>query len=318
MRQAVYNKAIAEYVAGVDSFSISDIKEACPDVPVTSVYAYVKFLVSSGSVSVTGKGSYSKIPKLSYNPIVTPWMQEVDDIMTDECVGINACISERKGNLVVEVSRVDIPKVLDALRGHYRNVITRKDANRFPAELKGYIIVDIAVSDAPLFEEESGIQMPSVEKSLVDALSRKNPLSSPELKLYYQKSFEQYQINRNRLARYARRRGLAEELESQLGLLDNSRLELFGRLQSYLATIPVRKAWVFGSFARCEETAASDLDLLVTYDKDANVSLLNVGRYSRAIEDLFSRQVDLVEDGCLRDFAAESATRDKYLIYQKR
>ncbi|MBQ7269261.1 MAG: nucleotidyltransferase domain-containing protein [Bacteroidales bacterium] len=99
--------------------------------------------------------------------------------------------------------------------------------------------------------------------------------------------------------------------------LDSSRLEMMAKVQKYLSTIPVRKAWVFGSFARGEETPESDLDLLVDYMTDAKLSLLDVIRYKRQLESIIGREVDLVENGYLKPFAVSSAERDKYLIYER-
>ena len=36
-----------------------------------------------------------------------------------------------------------------------------------------------------------------------------------------------------------------------------------GTVAEYFKTQPVKKAWLFGSFARGEETHASDIDILV-------------------------------------------------------
>ena len=81
-------------------------------------------------------------------------------------------------------------------------------------------------------------------------------------------------------------------------------------IADYFKTQPVLKAWLFGSFARGEETEDSDLDILVEYDKNARISLL--------LEKSTGRRIDLIEDGCLLPFAVESANRDKVLIYERR
>ena len=138
-----------------------------------------------------------------------------------------------------------------------------------------------------------------------------------EKRQFFQRFFEQYSINRNRLARYAARRGAKEELESILAKLDTKRIEMFVKVQNYLSTVPVTKAWVFGSFARGEETPESDLDLLVDLDKEARVSLLKLISYKLDIEEKIHREFDLIEDGALRPFAVASANKDKYLIYER-
>ncbi|MBQ9287205.1 MAG: nucleotidyltransferase domain-containing protein [Bacteroidaceae bacterium] len=88
-------------------------------------------------------------------------------------------------------------------------------------------------------------------------------------------------------------------------------------IADYFKTQPVLKAWLFGSFARGEETPLSDVDLLVVYDENARVSLLKHCAMINDLEVLLDRSVDLVEEGTLLPFAAESANRDKKLIYER-
>lgn len=52
-------------------------------------------------------------------------------------------------------------------------------------------------------------------------------------------------------------------------------------IAEYFKTQPILKAWLFGSFARGEETPLSDVDILVEFDDKARVSLLKL-IYERA------------------------------------
>ena len=88
-------------------------------------------------------------------------------------------------------------------------------------------------------------------------------------------------------------------------------------LADYFKTQPVVKAWLFGSFARGEETPLSDVDLIVQYDDKARISLLKHCAIMNDLEELLDRKVDLVEDGELLPFAVESANHDKKLIYER-
>ena len=87
-------------------------------------------------------------------------------------------------------------------------------------------------------------------------------------------------------------------------------------IATYFKTQPVLKAWLFGSYARGEQTPLSDVDLLVVYDKDG-ISLLKHCAMINDLEKLLDRSVDLIEDGTLLPFAVESANRDKRLIYER-
>ena len=88
------------------------------------------------------------------------------------------------------------------------------------------------------------------------------------------------------------------------------------QIADYFKTQPVVRAWLFGSFARGEETPLSDVDLLVQYDDDG-VSLLKHASMICDLEKILDRPVDIVEDGTLRPRVSESVNQDKKLIYER-
>jgi hypothetical protein len=88
-------------------------------------------------------------------------------------------------------------------------------------------------------------------------------------------------------------------------------------IAEYFKTQPITKAWLFGSWARGEQTRDSDIDLLVVYDEKARVSLLKHAAMICDLEEILNRPVDIVEEGTLLPFAVESANRDKQLIYER-
>jgi len=90
------------------------------------------------------------------------------------------------------------------------------------------------------------------------------------------------------------------------------------QIAEYFKTQPILKAWLFGSFARGEETQDSDVDILVEYDKNARISLMTISHMIGELEQSIGRKIDLVEEGCLLPFAVNSANRDKKLIYERR
>lgn len=90
-------------------------------------------------------------------------------------------------------------------------------------------------------------------------------------------------------------------------------------IRDYFATQPVLKAWLFGSYARGEETAESDVDILVKFDHDnATIGLMQYCRIMNELSDHIGKPVDLVEDGTLLPFAEKTANVDKRLIYERR
>lgn len=90
-------------------------------------------------------------------------------------------------------------------------------------------------------------------------------------------------------------------------------------IADYFKTQPVLKAWIFGSFARGEEKANSDVDILFVPDRSGKpFTLFTMGGMYMDLKDLLGRDVDLIEDGSLRPYAVESANRDKKLIYERK
>ena len=91
------------------------------------------------------------------------------------------------------------------------------------------------------------------------------------------------------------------------------------KIAEYFKTQPVLKAWLFGSFARGEETPHSDVDILfVTYRSGKPFTLFTMGGMYMDLKEMLGREIDLVEEGSLRPYAVESANRDKKLIYERK
>lgn len=88
-------------------------------------------------------------------------------------------------------------------------------------------------------------------------------------------------------------------------------------IANYFKTQPVLKAWLFGSYSRGEQRPWSDVDILVQYDRRQPIGLLKIAGMKDDLEDLLNCEVDIVEDGTLRQWAVDSVNRDKKLIYER-
>lgn len=91
---------------------------------------------------------------------------------------------------------------------------------------------------------------------------------------------------------------------------------IINTISEYFKTQPVSKAWLFGSFARGEEREDSDVDIMVQFLPDAKMGLAFCGMICD-LEDAIQRPVDLVREGCVKQFAKESVEHDKILIYER-
>lgn len=91
--------------------------------------------------------------------------------------------------------------------------------------------------------------------------------------------------------------------------------QMIQTIRDYFVTQPVRRAWLFGSYARGEERDDSDVDILVDFDE--HVGLLQHVHIMNELQQLLCKDVDLVTNGTLMPFAEETANRDKRIIYER-
>ena len=94
--------------------------------------------------------------------------------------------------------------------------------------------------------------------------------------------------------------------------------DMIPKIQRFCVNQPIKKAWLFGSCSRGEETPDSDIDILVEYDRlNERISLMRMAGMMLSLEDLLHRKVDMVESDRLLPFALDSVNQDKLLVYEK-
>ena len=94
-------------------------------------------------------------------------------------------------------------------------------------------------------------------------------------------------------------------------------ISTLNKIRQYLATQPIKKAWLFGSCSRGEERADSDIDILVEYSDSDSISLMTISKIITSLSKKLNRKIDIVENGCLLPFAQMSVEADKQLIYER-
>ena len=93
--------------------------------------------------------------------------------------------------------------------------------------------------------------------------------------------------------------------------------EIKEKIVGYLRDTSVQRAYVFGSYARDEQTTASDVDLLLDFDPEAAVSLFDLGRILEDLKELLGKDVDVVTEDGLSPYLRPFIERDKKLIYER-
>lgn len=88
-------------------------------------------------------------------------------------------------------------------------------------------------------------------------------------------------------------------------------------LRDFFSTQPVEKAWLFGSYARGEETPESDIDIMVKYTRGTRLGLFGISELIDNLENLLGKRVDLVEQDTLYPRVARSIDSEKIPIYER-
>lgn len=87
------------------------------------------------------------------------------------------------------------------------------------------------------------------------------------------------------------------------------------QLASLCRRYHVQRLALFGSALRDDFRSDSDIDVLVTFEPDAQIGFLALSRLRRELEALFNRPVDLVPQEGLKPLIRESVLASAEQIY---
>jgi predicted nucleotidyltransferase len=87
-------------------------------------------------------------------------------------------------------------------------------------------------------------------------------------------------------------------------------------LQKYFADRPVKRAYLFGSYARDTQVrGTSDIDILLELDYSKPIGM-KFFSYQRELEDLLQHKVDVVTSDGISKYVFPYIENDKILIYE--
>ena len=87
-------------------------------------------------------------------------------------------------------------------------------------------------------------------------------------------------------------------------------------IADYFKDRPVKRVYLFGSYARGEATENSDVDLLVEYDeREKSLSLFDVLGFKIGLEEILRHDVELVENIVRFEGFRKFVNKDKFQIY---
>lgn len=88
------------------------------------------------------------------------------------------------------------------------------------------------------------------------------------------------------------------------------------KISTYFETKPVLKAYLFGSQARGQANAESDIDILIELDYSKSIGLLFI-QMQIELEELLKKKVDLVSSKGISKYIKPFVDKEKQLIYAK-
>ena len=194
----------------------------------TTARQYLSALSKEKILVRVGQGEYALPQKQVFTYSPSEKVKSIYDELkselpfTDFCVYDGSIISSIQHHLsinnaiYVETNRDAVDSVFSRLREQQKDVFKQPDAT-FVADYidlrEPCIIVKPLVTESPLMEIE-GIRVPTLEKLLVDTQKDADfdYLQGAESQYMFQMAFELYTINTQRLMRYAKRRGIGQEI----------------------------------------------------------------------------------------------------------
>jgi predicted nucleotidyltransferase len=88
------------------------------------------------------------------------------------------------------------------------------------------------------------------------------------------------------------------------------------KIEAFCRRNQIREFSFFGSVLTDSFTSHSDLDVLVSFHPDLELSLVDLGRMREELKEIFGREVDLVEKEALHNpYRKYSILREKQTIY---
>lgn len=169
------------------------------------------------------------------------------------------------------------------------------------------------------------LRVPSSVLEDVDAYAESESLSRTEAFLYFVVRGLEDEQNKNDVTM----KDLMGKLNSiEAFLLDPSAVASSGVLSLENITMATSKAaslfpdiskvWLFGSYAQGTATKESDIDLRIELNSDATFSLYDLARFTKQIERLTHKEVDVVSARKIKNKnLAQAIEKEKVLIYER-
>ena len=205
--------------------------------PVTA-RQYLSSLAKDNELVRVAQGEYALPDKQSFRYVPSEEVKKIYDSLkselpfTDFCIYDGSILSPIQHHLsinkaiYVETNRDAVESVFARLKESHEDVYRQPDSAFMYdyVDLRNQcIIVKTLVTEAPLMTVD-GVRVPTLEKMLVDTQKDADfdYVRGAESQYMYQMAFDLYNINTQRLLRYARRRSISQEIQELLNQINNN------------------------------------------------------------------------------------------------
>ncbi|MGA2296595.1 MAG: nucleotidyltransferase domain-containing protein [FCB group bacterium] len=93
--------------------------------------------------------------------------------------------------------------------------------------------------------------------------------------------------------------------------------EIINKIRDYFSTQPVEKVYLFGSYARSQQNKDSDIDLLLEFESNAKIGLIQFSRMKLDIEKALNNKVDILTNKSISPHILPFIQNDLIKIYEK-
>jgi len=88
------------------------------------------------------------------------------------------------------------------------------------------------------------------------------------------------------------------------------------KIRQFFSGLPIKKAYVFGSYSRNDADENSDIDILVELDHSTPIGM-QFFTYADELQKLLKKKVDVVSYEGLSKYVKPYIDKDKVLIYER-
>lgn len=205
-----------------------------PELKESTINVYLSRLKKEGIIKNPSRGIYALKGKKTYHPTIDSKLKRLHNKIKKEYPFAEFCIWDTKWlnefmrhqpfkyYTVLELDKDVTESVFYTLKELGKQVFIEPDAETFDLYISNsedVIILKHLITEAPLQEIEN-ITIPTLEKLLVDMIIdiKMYAAQQNEIESIYTNTFEKYEVNKNKMKRYAYRRNRENEVENLTNL----------------------------------------------------------------------------------------------------